>query len=749
MPITAWTQDSTFPAFPPADVTNQMDRDQMLWQLGIELPSLPPRLADPNRPADAKPVNENNTEGNWTNRYKHTIARSPFGSWNNYSDRADGFFPGPDSAKLGNYVPAEILRSNSGMAINTPEQWWDVRRPEILSDLQQYLYGKIPNDSILPAIKWNVQITLAGRGSGAYVQKVITGTLDVSRYPTVRDKPVISAVLRTPQNATGEVPVIIFFSSQGNLVDFYWERSHPEGWGVCIFNHSLLQPDNGTGLTSYLIGLVNKGNWRKPDDWGTLGAWSWGVSRLIDYLETDKHVNKKAVGLAGHSRYGKATLLAMAYDTRIAVGFPSDAGSLGTKMNRRHWGQDLEHSTGPNEYHWMAGNFFRLAGEKYPGQYLPRKIDDCPVDAHSLLSLCAPRPIFINGGTNSSWSDPYGMYLTAKYATPAYELLGTKGIVMNDAKPLIDTAYIEGNIAYRYHNGGHTDIPDWPSFFKFAAKHFEPQVLDVSASSLVFDATDGLEAKIRISSSGEAQIVPSDYWIGVSLDERTDSLTVTVAENKFTSGNIYPVSSGWAARSGFITITTSGRVQIVYVYQGSAKPVVDLPVTEIWVGDRDGSLGVFDIFSNSAWTLSSDEGWVSFSEEAGTGDKRIQVTASANPRASQRMATIKLRSPGFEHVFLISVIQARASPYVNVSANKVSMDPSGGATVISINANTPWDITVIGDWLNLSAKTGDGSRQISLNAGSNPGKTRSARITIIANGVPAKVVEVVQEGEIN
>lgn len=176
------------------------------------------------------------------------------------------------------------------------------------------------------------------------------------------------------------------------------------------------------------------------------------------------------IGLTGHSRYGKATLVTMAFEPRVAIGFPSDAGSLGTKINRRHWGQDLENSTGASEYHWMAGSFFKWAGELIVGQYLPRKIEKCPVDAHSLLALCAPRPVFINGGTNSTRCDPYGMYLTALYATPVYELLGKKGVIMTDPKPEIDKAYISGTIAYRYHKGGHTDAPDWPSFFEFAEK---------------------------------------------------------------------------------------------------------------------------------------------------------------------------------------------------------------------------------------------------------------------------------------
>lgn len=458
----------TFPAFPPKNITAAMDRDQMLFQMGITLPTLPPKLQDPNAPKNAFPADSTKPEGNWKDAYGHIITRSGFGLWNNYDDRSDGFFPGKDSALVGKYTSIDLLRN-----ISTPQEWWQVRRNEILNNAQKLLYGVPPPDSILPSVTFSVKTYNGGEGENAYIQKEIYGFIDISRYTQVRDTPYISAVLRIPVTAKRPVPVMIVFSGFGNNLETYWNRTVSNGWGVCTFNPAALQPDNGIGLTSFLIGLINKGNWRKPTDWGTIGAWSWGISRLIDYLETDALVDAKAIGLTGHSRYGKATLVAMAFEPRIAIGFPSDAGSLGTKMNRRHWGQDLENSTGPSEYHWMAGAFFQWAGPMIPGQYLPRKIENCPVDAHSLLALCAPRPVFINAANRSTWCDPYGMYLTTVYASPVYRLLGKKGITMPDEKPEVDKDYIGGDIGYRYHDGGHTDAPDWPAFFAFASKYFK------------------------------------------------------------------------------------------------------------------------------------------------------------------------------------------------------------------------------------------------------------------------------------
>ncbi|GGF19446.1 hypothetical protein GCM10011383_33780 [Hymenobacter cavernae] len=472
---------TTFPSFPPTNVTNVQDRDQMVWQLGITFPTLPPKMQDPNKPTGAYPSNPADPEGNWTNAAGHTITRSGFGLWNNYDDKPTGFLPGPEAWRVGDYTPIDLLVMKNGRRITTSDQWWTQRRPEIMKDVKEQMWGVIPADSVLPGVTFAAVTTTGGTGSGAYVQKAITGTIDISRYPQVRNRPVLSATLRLPFNATGPVPVIIVF---GGNINTYWNYVAPYGWGICIYNNTQLQPDfnGGAGLTSYLIGLVNKGKWRKPSDWGALAAWSWGVSRLIDYFERDPAINASKIGLTGHSRYGKATLVAMAYEPRLALAFPSCGGSLGTKMNRRHWGQDVENSGWDQEYHWMAGAFFKWHGPKTPGTYLPRKIEDCPVDAHSLLSLCAPRPVFMNGGTQDSWPDPYGIYLTGVGASPVYTLLGGAGLVMQDPKPIIDKGYITGDIGYRYHTGGHTDAPDWPAFLEFGRKYFGTVVLGNKSS---------------------------------------------------------------------------------------------------------------------------------------------------------------------------------------------------------------------------------------------------------------------------
>jgi hypothetical protein len=246
------------------------------------------------------------------------------------------------------------------------------------------------------------------------------------------------------------------------------------GWGYAAITPSSIQADCGAGLTAGIIGLVNKGQPRKLDDWGALKAWAWGASRLLDYFETDKSVDAKRVGLEGHSRYGKATVVAMAFDERFAIAYVSSSGAGGAHIHRRRFGETVENVAGTSEYHWMAGNYLKYAGHW----------DDLPVDAHELVALCAPRPVFISGGKgtevnpdgtlriNDAWVDAKGMFMAAAGAGPVYKLLGKKDLGTTEFPP-IETALVDGDIAFRQHSGGHTDGPNWPTFLTFAERYMK------------------------------------------------------------------------------------------------------------------------------------------------------------------------------------------------------------------------------------------------------------------------------------
>jgi len=238
-----------------------------------------------------------------------------------------------------------------------------------------------------------------------------------------------------------------------------------KGWGYAVISPNSVQADNGAGLTKGIIGLMNKGQSRKPDDWGALRAWAWGASRAMDYFETDKAVNAKEIGLEGHSRYGKATVVAMAYDQRFAIAYISSSGEGGAKLSRRNAGEIVENVAGTGEYHWMAGNFIKYAG--------PLHWNDMPVDAHELLALCAPRPIFVSGGQKGDgWVDAKGMFMAAVAAGPVYKLLGKKDLGTTEFPP-VETSLTDGDLAFRQHSSGHTDVPNWPFFIAFASRYLK------------------------------------------------------------------------------------------------------------------------------------------------------------------------------------------------------------------------------------------------------------------------------------
>ena len=245
------------------------------------------------------------------------------------------------------------------------------------------------------------------------------------------------------------------------------------GWGYVNLNIGSVQGDCGAGLQAGIIGLVNKGQPRALDDWGGLSAWGWGASRVLDYLETDPAVDASRVGVQGHSRAGKAALLAMALDERFAIGYISSSGQGGAKLHRRKYGETIE-NLATRFYYWMGGNYL-----KYTGRW-----DALPVDSHEIIAACAPRPVFISAGhgpsatkadgtveINDAWVDAKGSFLAAAGARPVYELLGRRGLGTSEM-PAIDTAVIDGDLGFRQHTAGHTPNPTWPTFLSFADRYF-------------------------------------------------------------------------------------------------------------------------------------------------------------------------------------------------------------------------------------------------------------------------------------
>jgi hypothetical protein len=414
-------------------------------------------------------------------------------------------------AKAASPVPP-LLAMSDGRPITTPAMW-DARRTELLEIFDRDIYGRVPEAARSIAVTWDVTSTTAAMsGTIPTITRTLVGHVDPGYDPAITVN--IAASVTTPTGAAGKVPVIIVWGTgaagrgrgpapaAGNTLAFpngattWREAAISLGWGYGHLDPSSIQADRGgESLRDGIIGLINKGERRTPDQWGALRAWAWGASRLMDFFETDARVDARQVAFQGHSRYGKATMVTMVYEPRILTGFVSSSGEGGAKLWRHLVGQQVESLANAGEYYWMAGNFIRYGG--------PLTVDDLPIDQHQFIALVAPRPIFISGGeyiegngvpgTNSrysleNWQDTPGTFMATAGASPAWTLLGAKplsntalGLRFDDVPdpmavrtrmPPPLTPLVDGDLAFRQHDQGHTDAPNWPTFIAFAGRYF-------------------------------------------------------------------------------------------------------------------------------------------------------------------------------------------------------------------------------------------------------------------------------------
>ncbi|MEY3854706.1 MAG: hypothetical protein RIS68_720 [Bacteroidota bacterium] len=424
----------------------------------------------------------------------------------------------------------DALTLNNGKKVTDAQTWTQVRRPELIEKFEKEVYGRLPEQQ--PKVIWTTRTTdreFVNRIP--VVAKWLVGHVDNSRYPLINVD--INMMLVVPANTKGPVPVLMMFGgrpvfpapaqpspdemdklnevfktmmvhadpSVQSIFDKYpayqpvtrlpspnffappkadadltpQERLLAAGWGYCTIETNSIQADNGTGLTRGIIGLCNQGQPRKVDDWGTLRAWAWGAARGLDYLETDPLVDAHRVGIEGVSRYGKAALVTMAFEPRFAVGLIGSSGKGGTTLHRRVFGEAVENLAGSGEYHWMAGNYLKYAAE---GSSFGKKSGcDLSVDAHELIALCAPRPLFISYGIpekgDAKWLDQTGSYMAAIAAGTVYKLLGAKDFgrtndYLNEKIPPVLNGLLDGELAWRQHDGGHTDAPNFTHFIPWA-----------------------------------------------------------------------------------------------------------------------------------------------------------------------------------------------------------------------------------------------------------------------------------------
>jgi len=424
----------------------------------------------------------------------------------------------------------DILTLHNGKKVTTAGMWWKLRRPELIADFEHEMYGRIPDKT--PKVSWTVKVTdkeFVGRIP--VIAKQLVGHVDNSYYPLIDVN--INMVVVIPANVKGPVPVLMMFgypalpspaqptpddmekintafkemlikSNPGMQAIFEkypayspvtrlagpnWFAPAPDGnsapteqllaagWGYAVIEPNSIQADNGDGLTKGIIGLVNKGQPRTPDDWGALRAWSWGAARALDYLETDTLVDAKKVGIEGVSRYGKAALVTLAFEPRFSLGLIGSSGKGGATLQRRVFGEAVESLASSGEYHWMAGNYLKYAASQSSSG--SKTGCDLTIDSHELIALCAPRLTFISYGIpgkgDSKWLDQQGSYKATVAAGVVFKLTGVKDLgvsndYLNEKMPPMLTGLLDGELAWRQHDGGHTDAPNFQFFIPWASK---------------------------------------------------------------------------------------------------------------------------------------------------------------------------------------------------------------------------------------------------------------------------------------
>jgi hypothetical protein len=377
----------------------------------------------------------------------------------------------------------DALTMNDGTPVTRPEQW-PARRAELVELFEREIYGRIPPN--VPAVTWEVTKETQGESQGIpTVTRELAGRVDNREYPGISVE--IQAKFTVPVDSDEPRPIMIEFGGFGRFARFLASRGGTpwtdhairHGWAYGSIDPASIQPDNNNFRTG-IIGLTNKGQPRKPDDWGALRAWGWGVSQLIDCFAAHPEwkIDPAKVGIVGVSRYGKAALVTQAFDPRVAVAIVASSGEGGAKLHRHIFGERVENLTGGG-YYWMAGNFIKYGAKE--ADFGEKTAADLPIDSHELLALCAPRPCFISTGSveggDPHWVDAGGSFMAGVLAGPVYRLLGAKdfgtsGDYLTDPMPPVNTL-IGGQLAWRQHDGGHEVGPNWPVFFEWVGQFID------------------------------------------------------------------------------------------------------------------------------------------------------------------------------------------------------------------------------------------------------------------------------------
>jgi hypothetical protein len=403
-----------------------------------------------------------------------------------------------DESKVGSYTLPDPLVATDGEKVTTAAQWKAKRRPEIMRLFETYVYGKTPTPStpIKPVFTVNSEDKEALGGKAIRREVAILFTDN----PT---GPRINLLLYLPKGAAPgrRVPAFLGLNFEGNhavskdpgiSLSTQWLRNNPEagvvdhraseasrgseasrwpverilarGYALATAYYGDIDPDYDDGFQNGIQPLFYQPGQTRPagDEWGSIGAWAWGLSRALDYLETAPEIDASHFVLMGHSRLGKTALWAGACDPRFAIVISNNSGAGGAALSRRNFGETVARLN-TSFPHWFCGNFKKFNDRE----------DQLPIDQHELIALIAPRPVLVSSAAEDLWADPKGEFLSAKAADPVYRLLGTDGLAVSSwPVPAVDSL-VESTIGYRIRPGKHdVTADDWDAYMRFAEHHF-------------------------------------------------------------------------------------------------------------------------------------------------------------------------------------------------------------------------------------------------------------------------------------